>query len=480
MPRTGSLREFRERTLQETARIREHYSREVSAIQKALPKVSDVTLTSIAHMLENTDKAIEKFSGRIDEATQASNIGDFRRFAFPIITAVYPNLIANDLISIQTMKQRTAQIFWLDVVAGTDKAPYKKGDVIFTPEEAGLRRGARYSTEYIDDEQGADLEEATEIALQTEFKPIRPGTFELKVMGEGASPEIVIKDNGSSGFTTTHETITIVSETSSINYATGAVVINLANGNVTGTPEYSYEYNNEVVGAAGTAAPELDLIVRELTLKAKSQKLRTNYSWDAAYDLEMSQGIDIDKVLKEAAATQLKFDLDGLIIKDLYEGAKNVSSWDKDNKPEYISIKEHYQGFVAELHKCKNIILEETKRAAGNWVVVGTTGATVLETLGEPTYKPSGQVAVGPHFAGTVDGTLKVFKDPYLPSNAYLVGYKGDLWIDAGYVLGVYLPLFHTNVIMLDDFKGRRGYGMSVGRRMLKPQYYVRGTIITS
>ena len=85
--------------------------------------------------------------------------------------------------------------------------------------------------------------------------------------------------------------------------------------------------------------------------------------------------------------------------------------------------------------------------------------------------------AVGPHFAGTLDGKWKIYVDPFMGENEFLLGYKGANLIDAGMVYAPYLPFFATETVMLEDFGGRRGFASSYGKKMVNSGLYTKGLI---
>jgi hypothetical protein len=74
----------------------------------------------------------------------------------------------------------------------------------------------------------------------------------------------------------------------------------------------------------------------------------------------------------------------------------------------------------------------------------------------------------------------KVYRNPYYGENDYLLGYKGNLFLDAGYVWAPYLPFATTQTIMMEDFVGRKGFAQSAGQRMLNSKLYVKGSITQS
>ena len=72
---------------------------------------------------------------------------------------------------------------------------------------------------------------------------------------------------------------------------------------------------------------------------------------------------------------------------------------------------------------------------------------------------------------------MKIIYSPYVPQDAYLVGYKGSDQ-DAGFVVADFLPITKTDLVMLDDFVGRQGLVSYYGTKMLNPKMYVVGKIL--
>ena len=163
---------------------------------------------------------------------------------------------------------------------------------------------------------------------------------------------------------------------------------------------------------------------------------------------------------------------------DLYNQAGSTSTWSKTKTDPQISQRDYFLEFLHEINSASNNIFQKTRRAVGNRLVVGKNAADILETIGAPRYIPNvSGVQVGPHFAGVLDGKFKVYKNPYFNENAYLIGYKGLTFLDAGYVFCPYLPFVSTDIVMLDDFVGRRGYLTMNGKKMINANYYVKGTL---
>lgn len=436
------------------------------ALRSAYPEISEQKVLNTLQLLENTNSQLEVCKDRLFEGTQPVDIGPFRRYAFDIITATMPNLIAEEVCSVQSLQQKLGQIFYLEYRYGTSKGGVTSGDVMLSP----FTNSPGYST-YASESVTNEL---TGIAVANQagnlaFVPVRPGTVRFNVDGE------FVVDDGANVLTGTGALVGI---NGTIDYVTGEYDFTLG-GAPAGDVSVDYDTDFET---APVNAPEVDLRVVELPIMARPRKLRTLYSFDAAYDLKVSQGIDIDEAMLMAVSGELKHETDGEILRDMYTQAGLTSTWNATYPPAgadvYISRREFNENFISEIMNASNQIFQRTRRAVGNFLIVGSNVATLLETVGEPRYKPSGvKNPVGPHFAGTLDGRIKVYKNPFYGPMEYLLGYKGELAWDTGFVYAPYLPLFMSNVLMLDDFVGRRGFATSYGKRMVNNNLYVRGLV---
>lgn len=165
------------------------------------------------------------------------------------------------------------------------------------------------------------------------------------------------------------------------------------------------------------------------------------------------------------------------ILNDLYSGADTSLpdlTWDA-TPPVGVSQVDHFESLKTIFNTGSNRIFQNTKRAVGNFVVVGTDVATVIES--SKTFSPvTSANIIGPHYIGNWGG-VKVYKNPFYAANQFLLGYKGQSMFDAGYAYCPYMPVMTTQMLMLDDFVGRQGWATSYGRKMLNNKMYVRGSI---
>lgn len=440
------------------------WSRYTGAVKSACPGISSNKLHRLALVLENTDRELKNAQRRLFESstTQVPDVGPFRRHVFDMITAMYPNAIIEDLISVQALPQKIGQIFFLSVMRGKSKGEVQEGTAAFSY-LSGASDYTQYASEDVDNESQGVWEMSSGLTGHLPWLPIRCGTLSF------TDGDKVAVDDGLGNLTINSVTV------GNIDYSSGMYELLPVSGFSDGaTITASYRYDQE---HAPAFTGKLTLRVDEALITARPHKLSATYAFDAGYDLQTAYGMDIDNVLLEAATAELRHERDGIIISNLYAQSKNKDSWNL-TIPHALTQREHFESFIHHLFTCATRINQETKRGAGNWVVTGKTGMDVLHAVGSPRFEGTGNFSQpGPHQVGTLDKMMKVYYNPFMREDQYLLGFKGQNFLDAGYVLGDYLPLFSSQMIMLEDFMGRRGYASLYGTRMVNPGMYLSGTI---
>lgn len=446
-------------------RLHQKYDKTFETVAKFVPSFDDERATRLGILLENTDERFNR-AHSLFESTQQSNILEgIKHQYFDIISAVYPNLIAEDLFSVQPLRYKSGEVFYLNTIYGSSKGNVKKGDTIFSNQTIAGYDKAGYSSDHIDQEILVASGDGTTTTFtgNLSYVPVEIGSVTI------TADAVIANDDGAGNLTGTGVTGTI-------DYNTGAYSLTYTTA-PTGSVDATYDYNIEY---APVAVPEVDVEVKSYLIQARSRKLRGRYSLDAAYDLKQAQGIDLSDYLKTNSAQLLKHETDGTLINDAYMQAANKSTWTNNySASSGISKQEYYQEFIEEIINCSGKIRQATKRVSANWLVVGNDGANILQFVGAPRFKAEGdRDAVGPHYAGTLDGSIKVYVNPLMAQGQYLVGYRGNNLLDAGLIYAPYLPFYCTDSVVLDDFLGRQGFSTSYGKKMVNSNLYVAGTIL--
>ena len=438
----------------------EAYDPFIQAVANHKPNMKPEEAAKLAVLLHNTQSMLQ----RTDEATQPADVQNFKKQALALVSAVIPNLIAEELVTVQPLQLKIGQVFFLKYMYGTNKGKIKAGDVAFDRYGRPVNE-INYSSEIVEGEEFATGDGA-EVNFEGNLAFIRVRRVNaINGIEVNCDEKGVIQGAGVSG---------------KVDLETGKLNLKFTEAPGDGeVVEVDYEYDLESV--LPNTIPEVQLQLSETTLKARPRKLKTLYSFDAGQDLMRQQGVDIDESLLEAAVSSIRAEIDAEIINDLWVQAGLTSTWNNQwDKTSGLSKREYNMTFIDEITAAGNAMFEVTRRCQPNFLVVGRLAADALDSIGAPRFQAVANVGgTGAFFAGVLDGRIRVYKNPYFQANQYLLGYRGDTLIDAGYVYAPYIPIMTTNLLMAEDFVGRRGYATSYAKKMLQPQLYIKGTVVS-
>jgi len=181
-------------------------------------------------------------------------------------------------------------------------------------------------------------------------------------------------------------------------------------------------------------------------------------------------------------ASEVKHEIDGEVLYDL----RNIASATEDpmifdqTPPSAITLQDHYDTFYHKLVAAGNAIFERTQRGSLNFAVGGTMVADIIEASTRFTRAEGtgfGSDPVGPHLSGFING-VPFYKNPFYEPKNWLGGYKGTGLFDAGYIYCPYYPVMTTQLIMSDDFTGRRGFATSYAKKSVNSDLYVKGEVV--
>lgn len=399
-----------------------------------------MTLSNTARQL----KVMESLSA--GGATQPSSIGQYKRFAMDMVGTIMPSLIAPDLVSVQAIDNKVGMINVLEYQYGSTKGSATNGQVFASP--LGYQgMNPYYTTASVDGE--ALLSETTPQTLK--YTPVKAGTVRI-VDGTGAML------TETTDYTVSGDTITLTE--------TGKAKTEL---------KAYYLYDNETVPVT---APQIKLDIKSIPIETKSRKLSAIWAFDAQYELSKEYGADMQQLLATQATAEIEQEIDNEITLDLYRiaNAGPEVSWSRI-QPVGVNIVDHYDSFWNKIVEGSNQIYSATRRARANFMVCGLGVDAVLKTMRN--FVPSEDMtAVGPHFIGTLGGQIKCYVNPNYDANSFVLGYKGNTLMDAGYVYAPYMPVMTTGMVTLaDDFAAREGWATTYGKKTINPRLYIKGRI---
>lgn len=448
------------------AMVKKH-SRLISAVDRALKEnanygrgLDQYRKVTLAQMLENTNNAYDYYK-KLNEAqgVQVTDIAGKNDY-LNLVTAVMPTLVAEDVVSVQPLKQKAGVVYYLKSTYGDTKGRINKGDTISEisrvwPEDTNA--AIEYSSEEITDE--TVVVDSGKFTLS--WTPIVPGSVSFKV----ASADYVDNGNG--------KIVTGSTEKGTIDYSTGAIALTTTSE----APVHDLvSYKVDLLTSPVENVPTITTKVTDLTLTARPRKLKTVFGLDAAFDLMATQNVDLQSILQENTTNEIRSEIDAEILRDLGNNGSSLNiSWNLP-VPFGISKVEHYEGFYNTVVEGANKIYNKTRRVTGNIVIVGEKAANVVET--HRLFKAAASLnEAGPHIMGTLGNRFLIVKNPYFASDKFTIAYKGDIPFDCNYVYAPYMPITATQFIMGADFSGSRGYATSYAKKLIASDFFCNGTI---
>lgn len=231
--------------------------------------------------------------------------------------------------------------------------------------------------------------------------------------------------------------------------------------------------------ANGTAVfPEMAFSVERVSVTAKERALKAEYSIELAQDLRAIHGQDAAAVLSEILQGEILADINREVLRTIniiaLPGSQTDTStpgrFDLDVDSNGRWSVEKFKGMYFQMEREANILAKLTRRGKGNIMVCSADVASALRAAEILDYTPKLDTAgltvddTGNTFAGTVQGWLKVYVDPFaIGGNYWTMGFKGPTPMDAGLFYCPYVPLQKLQAIDPLTFQPKIGYKTRYG-----------------
>ena len=244
---------------------------------------------------------------------------------------------------------------------------------------------------------------------------------------------------------------------------------------------------------------QMAFVIDRQSVVAKTRALKAEYTSELAQDLKAVHGLDAETELANILSAEILAEINREVIRSIYVNAKlgaqqvdlkfgrdqgSASSsgktgfgdqklggiYDVDADSDGRWSAEKFRGLMFQIDREANVIAKETRRGKGNFIICTSDVASALAMSGflNLTPAPSGTLEVddaGNTFAGTLNGKIKVYIDPYSVSGRdYItVGYRGTSPYDAGMFYCPYVPLQMVRAVGENDFQPKIGFKTRYG-----------------
>lgn len=463
----------------------------------------------MASILENQYNAWnpENRSMLLEDQTTTANIADFTRFALPLIRKSYPKLIADNLVGVQPMSQPASLIFYIRYRYALSKGQTVAGTQIMRQNTAqsyarsnGWALDPYYSSQEVRGEDATVAGDLLSVSATLAHRPVLAGTVVVEVFASetdanpncddavpclrvgfdsAGDPDVVLIGDCTE-FTST---LAVNEANSSFNHSTGVVTVELSAGAFPAgaVARVNYEYDLE----ANPFQPEVTLSIDSDSVSAITRKLKTSWSLEAAQDLKSVHNIDAESTLTDLMADEMVAEIDREIINDLIIAAAIRADHNFATAAgASVNFTDRNIALMYKALEVANIIHRTTLRGPANWMVMSADLCSKFEQLND--FRASDALStegvdIGIMNIGTVQGKMKVYKDPLFPNCKILLGFKGNSVLDAGYFYAPYIPLLSTPTVMdPNSFTPNKGVMTRYGKKLIEDGGLYYGVITVS
>jgi len=227
----------------------------------------------------------------------------------------------------------------------------------------------------------------------------------------------------------------------------------------------------ERAGETGTHLAEMGFTIEKSTVTAKTRQLKAEYSMELAQDLKAVHGLDAESELANILSGEILAEINREVIRSIVVtgkkgGVGTTGVFDLVTDADGRWAVERFQSLIFQIEQEANAIAIDTRRGKGNFVICSSNVASALAAAGKITFAGEGELAVdatGNTFAGTLNGRLKVYVDPYSTTDYATVGYKGSSPYDAGMFYAPYVPLTMVRAIGENSFQPKIAFKTRYG-----------------
>ena len=446
----------------------------------------------------------------LEDQTTTANIADFTRFALPLIRKSYPKLIADNLVGVQPMSQPASLIFYIRYRYALTKGQTIAGTQIMrqnTSQSFSRQNGwaldPYYSSQEVRGEEATVAGGGGAVTATLAHRPVLAGTVTVEVFESAADanpdcddavpclrvgfgpdglPDVVLLGD-CTNFTDAIEVDTTTPGATAFSHTTGAVSISLNAGAFPAgaVARVNYEYDLE----ANPFQPEVTLSIDSDSVAAITRKLKTSWSLEAAQDLKAVHSIDAESTLTDLMADEMVAEIDREIINDLIIAAAIRADHNFATAAgASVNFTDRNIALMYKVLEVANIIHRTTLRGPANWMVMSADICSKFEQLNDfrasDAFTTEG-VDIGIMNIGTIQGKMKIYKDPLFPNCKILMGFKGNSVLDAGYFYAPYIPLLSTPTVLdPNSFTPNKGIMTRYGKKLIEDGGLYYGVINVS
>ena len=225
------------------------------------------------------------------------------------------------------------------------------------------------------------------------------------------------------------------------------------------------------LGEESSTLANMGFTIEKATVTAVTRQLKAEYTMELAQDLKAVHGLDAESELANILSGEILAEINREVIRNIVVTGKEAGlgathSFDLVADADGRWAVEKFQSLIFQIEQEANQIALDTRRGKGNFVICSSNVASALAAAGSLKFGGEGEIAVdatGNTFAGTLNGKLKVYVDPYASTDYASVGYKGASPYDAGMFYCPYVPLTMVRAVGENNFQPKIAFKTRYG-----------------
>ena len=483
---------------------------------------------NIAQLFEN------QASWMMNEATSLGSEGSFETVVFPIVRRVFSKLLANEIVSTQTLNLPIGKLFFFIPKIGRSKFQVEgaPGD---TTQGAGI--GSMYdenTTNLYDSFYGDDGLYDKSKGHQLSLAVFTPGVYTQSFVpggtgfadtagivipgGQSAIVKLIIPVSGlvidgyyptaafddAEEFLSTLAVSTVSGGTLDFNFpaikygtqlmqmdklGNGIIFVNVENPGTSDMPVSAIVATAKRYGALEMEddMAEVSFELKSVTVSVIERKMRAQWSPELAQDVQAFHNIDAEAELTSLLSEQIAAEIDREILRDLRRGAAWRMSWDYKGKTgrgidvqspgAFYTQKEWNQTLITAINQVSAQIHKATLRGGANWIVCSAEVSAIFDDLEyfhvSNAAPEQDKFNMGIERVGSLQGRYQVYRDPYFPADVILMGHKGSSLMDTGYIYAPYVPMQLTPTMYNPfTFAPVKGIMTRYAKKLVNNRYY--------
>lgn len=471
-------------------------------------------------------------NGTIGASTRNGNMNYVvPKVMFPVIRRVMPQLIANELVSVQPINGRTGVVFFASYQFSDTKGGVEAGDQFtgnytidtigdFTDLRANggqaIKAQAYYSSQkcgpftpkakytvtrtgagtgidpYVYDAASVttatfdsrldEFFKSTPAYLSTELYPVEGGNvveYAYATSGTAAGTYVI-----SSGEVTLYFSALAHGKTQAeLAAAYDADIVNHYM-----TVELPYEafvqYNQE----SSENMPEMQFTLDSKNIETKERKLKVRYTKEAAQDLKAHHQLDLEAELVKMATADMNYEIDREIIDFIDRVVPSQLKWSHNwnfagSSGTVYNFLDRHRALTQSIYALAGRMAQYNRQGAANWAVVSPKVAAVLQMLPEFS-KESVSLSPNIYTIGSLN-KIRYFVDPNrvgANEDTILMGFKSPITsYGTGVVYSPYANWMTATIIDPANFDSNKGFFSRYAITLLpRGQWFYAKLLITN